>query len=93
MVKPWSLYVLRCCDASFYTGITNNLDRRLTVHNSGKGAKYTRARLPVEIVASLEVGTRSTALKLEYRFKKLSRAKKKVYIETGLAQFVELQDI
>tara|TARA_R110000803_G_scaffold73360_1_gene137186 strand:+ start:1251 stop:1388 length:138 start_codon:yes stop_codon:yes gene_type:complete len=45
------------------------------------------------MIASVEVGTRSTALKLEYRFKKLSRSKKKVYIETGLAQFVELQDI
>jgi len=93
LVKPWVLYVLRCRDASFYTGITNNLDKRITVHNSDKGAKYTRSRRPVEVVASIIVGTRSRALKLEYRFKKLTRAKKKVYIENGLSQFVELQDI
>lgn len=92
-MKPWTLYVLRCCDTSFYTGVTNDLDKRLVVHNSGKGAKYTRSRLPVDLAASVVVGTRSTALKLEYRFKKLTRAKKKMYIETGLIRFVILHDI
>nr|MBP9865569.1 GIY-YIG nuclease family protein [Candidatus Omnitrophota bacterium] len=48
--EKWFLYMLRCADASLYTGIAKDIDKRFKVHSSGKGARYTRARLPVEIV-------------------------------------------
>lgn len=72
----WWLYVLQCRDGTFYTGITNNLDRRLEMHNKGKGAKYTRARLPVKMLAWWPHKTRSEALKEEYAFKQLKREEK-----------------
>ena len=70
------VYILRCADNSLYTGYTTNLDRRLEVHNSGKGAKYTRSRLPVRLVYYEEVSTRSEGLKLERSIKKLTKEKK-----------------
>lgn len=70
------VYILRCSDNSLYTGYTTNLDRRLVVHNSGKGAKYTRSRLPVRLVYYEEVSTRSDGLKLERSIKKLTKEKK-----------------
>lgn len=70
------VYILRCADNSLYTGYTTNLDRRLVVHNSGKGAKYTRSRLPVRLVYYEEVSTRSEGLKLERSIKKLTKEKK-----------------
>ncbi|WP_297790399.1 GIY-YIG nuclease family protein [uncultured Anaerococcus sp.] len=70
------VYILRCSDNSLYTGYTTNLDRRLVVHNSGKGAKYTRSRLPVRLVYYEEVSTRSEGLKLERSIKKLTKEKK-----------------
>ncbi|MCD5375343.1 GIY-YIG nuclease family protein [Candidatus Gracilibacteria bacterium] len=74
----YSLYILKCSDNTLYTGITNNLEKRLKMH-AGEipgGAKYTRARLPVELVYSEEVGDRSEATKRELQVKKLSREKK-----------------
>lgn len=92
MTDPlWFLYVLRCADGSLYTGITNNLDRRLTIHNRGKASKYTRARLPVEMVAHVPVGCKSDALKLEIKFKKLSRTAKLTYVENGLIEFLNMK--
>lgn len=70
------VYILRCADNSLYTGYTTNLARRLDVHNSGKGAKYTRSRLPVRLVYYEEVSTRSEGLKLERSIKKLTKEKK-----------------
>lgn len=70
------VYILRCADNSLYTGYTTNLARRLVVHNSGKGAKYTRSRLPVRLVYYEEVSTRSEGLKLESSIKKLTKEKK-----------------
>ncbi len=70
------VYMLRCRDNSLYTGYTTNLEKRLKAHNSGKGAKYTRARRPVSLVFYREVEDRSTGLKLEYKIKKLTKAKK-----------------
>ena len=79
----WVVYLIRCSDKSLYCGITNNLKNRLASHNSGRGARYTRSRRPVELAgASLEM-TKSEALKLEYRVKqapagsKISELKKK----------------
>ncbi len=70
------VYILKCSDQSLYTGYTNDLENRIKVHNSGKGAKYTRARLPVEYVFSHQCESKSQALKLEYRIKKLKRSDK-----------------
>ena len=72
----WRLYVLRCADDTLYTGITTELVRRVREHNQGKGAKYTRARLPVNIVYFEAHPDRSSASKAEAAFKKLSRKKK-----------------
>lgn len=81
-VKNWYVYFLRCSDNSVYCGITNNLDRRLKDHNhSPRGSKYTRSRRPVFLVWFVEVSSRSEALKMEYRLKKLSKEKKEKIIE------------
>lgn len=72
----WYVYILECSDGTLYTGITNNLSERIKTHNEGKGAKYTRVRLPVVLRASCEVLNRSEASKEEYRIKKLRRSEK-----------------
>ncbi|WP_022797111.1 GIY-YIG nuclease family protein [Bavariicoccus seileri] len=69
-------YVLTCNDGSWYAGYTNNLDHRLKMHQSGKGAKYTRAHLPVECFYSECYGDKTAALKREAAFKKLTRSQK-----------------
>ncbi len=70
------VYVLKCKDGSFYTGYTNNLKRRLKLHNEGKASKYTRSRLPVEIIAYWAHETKGEALRAEVAFKKLSKSQK-----------------
>jgi putative endonuclease len=75
------VYLLRCADGTLYTGITNNLEKRIKQHNEGKGAKYTRGRGPVALVKSFKRLTKSDALKLEYKLKKLSKAEKLAYKE------------
>lgn len=75
------IYILKCSDNTLYTGWTTDLAKRLRCHNSGKGAKYTRCRLPVEIVYSEELEDKSSALKRECEIKKLSRDKKLLLIE------------
>ena len=72
----WVVYLLRCSDNSLYCGITNDLGSRLRDHNSGKGAKYTRSRRPVELVAKSPQMAKSEALKLEYNIKRLPAGKK-----------------
>jgi len=67
--RQWVVYLIRCSDESLYCGITNNLKNRLIAHNSGRGAKYTRSRRPVELVGASSAMTKSDALKLEYRVK------------------------
>ena len=67
--KQWVVYLIRCSDESLYCGITNSLKNRLIAHNSGRGAKYTRFRRPVELVGASLAMTKSDALKLEYRVK------------------------
>ena len=77
------VYLLRCSDGSLYTGYTDDVERRLAVHQSGKGAKYTRSRLPVELVYSEELPDKSAALRREAAIKKLTREKKLALIESG----------
>lgn len=81
-MSSWIVYLLRCADDTLYCGITNDLDRRLASHNAGKGAKYTRVRTPVRLAASAEVGSKSDALKLEIRIKRLKRDRKIPYLES-----------
>ncbi len=70
------VYILRCGDGSLYTGITTDLERRVAVHNSGKGAKYTRSRLPVTPVWWEKVPDKGAALRRELEIKALTRAEK-----------------
>ena len=72
----WFVYMLRCGDGSLYTGITDDVLRRLEVHRAGKGAKYTRGRDPLELVYQEEVSDKSAALKREYAIKRLRREEK-----------------
>ena len=82
MANTWKLYILRCGDGSLYTGITTDVQKRLEAHSTGKGAKYTRGRGPLELVYRDECGDHSTALKRELEIKKLSREEKEKLIET-----------
>ena len=77
--STWSVYVVRCNDGSLYTGIAKNVCARIDAHNAGQGAKYTRARRPVELVYRESIGDRGDALRREYAIKQLSsRAKAKL---------------
>ena len=76
--KSWIVYLLKCSDGSLYCGITNDLNARLEKHNQGTASKYTASRLPVEVVAFKKDLTKSEALKLELKIKKLP-AKEKIY--------------
>lgn len=75
-------YILKCKDDSLYTGWTNDLKKRITSHNAGKGAKYTKSRRPVELVYYEEFQTREEAMKREYAIKQLSRKEKEALIKT-----------
>lgn len=77
------MYLLRCADGTFYCGWTNHLEERIRRHNEGGGAKYTRARRPVELVYYEEFATRQEAMKREYAVKRLSRQKKLQLVEGG----------
>ncbi len=70
------VYILKCADGSLYTGWTTDLEKRIAVHNSGNGAKYTKSRLPVELIYYEEFENKSDALKRECAIKKLSRTEK-----------------
>jgi len=76
------VYILECSDSSLYAGYTIDLDKRLKVHNQGKGSKYTRVRLPVKLVYNEEFENKSDALKREYRIKQLTRKKKEELVQT-----------
>lgn len=77
----WSVYVVRCADGTFYTGIAIDVARRVREHNRGaRGARYTRSRRPVILVWSVEVGDRSAALRAEAAVKRLSRREKEAIV-------------
>lgn len=69
-------YILRCGDGSLYTGWTNDLERRLAAHRAGKGGKYTRSRLPLELVYWEEHETKEAAMRREWAIKHMTRAEK-----------------
>ena len=72
----WYVYLLRCGDGTLYTGVTTDLTRRVTAHNSGKGAKYTRSRLPVTLAYWEEAADKPSAFRREWAIKQLTRAEK-----------------
>jgi putative endonuclease len=76
-------YILRCADDTLYTGYCADPDKRLAEHNSGKGAKYTRSRLPVELVYSETFETKSEAMRREANIKAMTKAKKERLCESG----------
>ena len=85
----WHLYVLKCCDGSFYTGITLDPVRRIQQHNMGKGSKYVRSRLPAVIVSVEPVGpNKGDALHVERKFKDLSKSKKEFFVQHGISFFI-----
>jgi predicted GIY-YIG superfamily endonuclease len=73
----WHIYILRCADNTLYTGIATDVSARLATHNAGKGAKYTRGRLPVTLVYQEAAASHGAALKREYAIKQLSAAEKR----------------
>lgn len=76
MSNIWYVYILQCLDQTLYTGMTNHLEKRIVAHNSGKGAKYTRGRTPVQLLYKEEISSKSDALKREIEIKKMTRREK-----------------
>ena len=76
MEPIWYVYILQCADGTLYTGITNDLDRRLKAHNAGTASKYTRVRRPVVMVYHEEIDTKGNALHRELQIKSMSRQQK-----------------
>ena len=74
------MYVVECCDGSYYTGYTTNIKRRIAVHNSGKGAKYTRARLPVKLIYVEGFDSKEEAMSAEALLKRKKRPQKESYL-------------
>jgi putative endonuclease len=79
---PWHVYIVRCADGSLYTGIAKDVTARVGEHNAGGGAKYTRSRLPVEVVYAEEASDRSAAQRREAALKKLGANEKRALIST-----------
>lgn len=77
----WCVYILKCSDGSYYTGSTNNIDRRVAQHNNGTGAKYTHSHSPVELAYFEPQLDRSSAAKREIEIKKLTHLEKKYLVE------------
>ena len=76
VIGMYYVYILKCCDGTLYCGYTNDVEKRFETHQSGKGAKYTRGRLPLELVYTEEFETKSEAMKRECEIKKMNREKK-----------------
>lgn len=83
------VYMLRCKDGSLYTGWTNDLEHRLAMHSSGRGAKYTRGRGPLVLVYSEELPDKEAALRRECAIKKLRREQKLALLQTWQARITE----
>ena len=81
MEGKWYVYILRCADDTLYTGITNDLARRLKAHNAGTASKYTRVRRPVVIVYHEEAETKGDALRRELQIKSMPRSQKQTLIK------------
>lgn len=87
--KKWVVYLVRCSDNSLYCGISSNIKIRLIEHNSGRGAKYTRSRRPVELVGISPEMTKSDALRLEHKIKRVT-AREKIAELTRSASEMEI---
>lgn len=81
---PYFVYIVECADGTYYTGSTNDVEKRLKAHNAGKtGAKYTRSRLPVRVIYTETLANRSEAQKRETEIKRMDRAAKRVLMRTN----------
>ena len=87
--KKHFMYVLECVDGSLYTGYTTDVAHRVAVHNAGQGAKYTRTRLPVSVLAVAAFSTTHEAMSAEYRFKQLKRDEKDALLARAAAESFE----
>ncbi len=85
-MAEWYVYILRCADRSLYTGVTTDVAARLCTHNAGKGAKYTRGRLPVRLVYREAAAGRGAALKREHVIKRLPVAAKRRLIRQAVSK-------
>ena len=72
----WKVYIIECSDLTYYTGISNDVEKRIDTHNKKKGAKYTKTRTPVKLVYQQTFETKSLATKEEWRIKQLTRIQK-----------------
>jgi len=82
-MSQWSVYIVQCADGSLYTGIAKDVDHRVSAHNAGQGAKYTRGRRPVTLVYRETAANRSAALKRELAIKQLRPAEKRNLVDSG----------
>jgi putative endonuclease len=91
-MSVWHLYLVRCGDGSLYTGVTTDVARRFAEHAAGTGASYLRGRGPLALVFQKRLGSRGLALAVEYRVKKLPKARKEELVRTGkhLKEIVKL---
>ena len=80
------VYIVECADGSYYTGYTNNLEKRIKVHNSGKGAKYTKSRLPVRLIYWECFESKQEAMRREWKIKQMPRRKKEELKKSGELQ-------
>ena len=80
------MYVVECADGSWYTGYTTDVEARVSAHNAGTGARYTRARGPVRLVAVAEFPTKHDAMSAEYRFKRLPRDRKEQLVSAAATE-------
>jgi putative endonuclease len=83
MKYSWVVYILCCSDGKLYTGVTNDIEKRVNAHNVGEASKFTRARLPVKLLVTSRFMTKEDAYRLEYRIKKLPRNKKLLTLKEG----------
>ena len=83
MSSPAFVYILSCADGTFYTGSTKNLEKRLAVHNTGRGARYTAGRRPVALIYSEPCASWGNALRRECEIKRLSRKQKEALVAEG----------
>jgi putative endonuclease len=78
----WCVYLLRCGDGTLYTGITNDLERRMSAHRAGRGARYTRGRAPLALLHTEAMASRSEAQRREHQLKRLRRRQKLAFLDT-----------
>ena len=88
-MKPWYLYLIRCSDGTLYTGISNDVARRLAAHGAGRGARYMRGRGPLTLARKVRIGSHGDALRIERRVKRLPKARK----EKLVAGKIRLKDL